>query len=133
MKTSQGIFYSISFSFLYKHNHTVNKRMMDTSKILLTTHSTPTLPSQREGREFYSRSNQQSRNFCRETKKFPLLPSGKEGLGENGEGIGNLKTWHPSSLARNSCALMRYKNFGFDRSLKYFVLDHLKTGGDEND
>ncbi len=106
---------------------------MDTFKILLTTHSTPTLPSQREGSEFYSRLNQQSRNLCREAKKLPLLPSGKEGLGENGEGIGNLKTWHPSSLAHISCALMMYENFGFDRSLKYFALDYLKTGGDEND
>ena len=132
MKTSQGIFYNLGYNFLYKYNHTVNKRM-NTSRILLTTHSTPTLPSPWEGREFYPRLNQQSRNFCRETKKFPLLPLGKEGLGENGEGIGNLKTWHPSSLACTPRARMRHEYLGFDKGLKYFALDYLKTGGDEND
>ena len=55
----------------------------DLDEVMFTTHSTPF--SQMESMGFYSRTNQQCRNLCQEAKKFPLLPSGKEGLGENGE------------------------------------------------
>ena len=52
-------------------------------EMMLITHSTPF--SQMESMEFYHRINQHNRNLCQEAKKFPFLPSGKEGLGENGE------------------------------------------------
>ena len=95
---SQFMVSAITFNTNQQHG----EQKMDIPKILLIAHSTPTLPSQREGRESYSCLNQQSRNLCRETKKFPLLPSGKEGLGENGEECNILeKTQHLVSVLKN--------------------------------
>ena len=83
-------------------NQPHGEQKMDKPKFLLIAYSTPTLPSQKEGRESYPRLNQQSGNLCRETKKFPLLSSGKEGLGENGEECNILgKTQHLESALKN--------------------------------
>ena len=95
---SQFIISTITFYTNQPHS----EQKMDKHKILLTTHSTPTLPSQREGREFRSRLNQQSLNFCRETKKFPP-PSLREGgvRGEWGRERHPQKTQHLVSVLKN--------------------------------
>ena len=110
---SQFIVSTITFYTNQPHG----EQKMDKPKVLLIAHSTPTLPSQREGRESYSRLNQQSRNTCRETKKFPLLPSGKEGLWENGKGsdiLGKLSIW--LACSKTTLTLRAWKN----KSQQYF-------------
>ena len=65
--------------------------------------------------EFYSRLNRQSRNLCREAKKFPLLPSRKKGLGENGER--NRKFEDSEFIILHMHLMCMYENSGFDKSL----------------
>ena len=52
--------------FNYGHERTfytnTREKEMNKFKVILTAHSTPALPSRREGREFYSRLNQQSKH-----------------------------------------------------------------------
>ena len=85
---------------------------MDKPKILLIAHSTPTLPSQKEGREYYPRLNQQSGNLRRKTKKFPLLPSGENG--EGGNILGELSIW--LACSKTTLTLRAWKN----KSQQYF-------------
>ncbi len=83
----ESIIFHIHLMGMYE-NFGFDKRLncalgKDLDEVMFTIHSTPF--SQMESMEFYSHTNHQTRNLSQEAEKLPLLPSGKEGLGENGK------------------------------------------------
>ncbi len=95
---------------------------MDKFGILLNTHSTPALPSQREGRELSFRLTQKSKvgTLDRKLRTFP----GKKGLWENG---GRMKLECLSSIIlHTSCVweIIFGQYIGLGMSLKNCVLNY---------